>query len=128
MTNYLIVVPRGNTELFDLLSVAFRGHTGFEVVIDRRGADSPAVPRSTGVEANAERRGGRLSLGPDEIAVAERAEQDSRPAPEGTSRSLQRIPVRRRRVRSSTPGVRGASPQRQPQSYADSDAGFATSC
>ncbi len=36
MTNYWIVVPRGNTELFDLLSVAFRGHTGFYVVVDRR--------------------------------------------------------------------------------------------
>jgi hypothetical protein len=128
MTNYLIVVPRGNPELFDLLSVAFRGHTGFQVVVDRRGADSPAVPGSTSDGAGAERRGGRLSLGPDEIAVAERADRNIRPAPGGTSRSLQRIPVRRRRVRPSTSGARGASSHAQPQPDADSDAGSATSC
>ena len=41
MANYLIVVPRGNAELFELLSVAFRGDTGFNVVIDRRGSELP---------------------------------------------------------------------------------------
>jgi hypothetical protein len=112
MANYLIVVPRGNTELFDLLSVAFRGHTGFQVVIDRRGAGSPASGSTT--PDGAERRGGRLSLGPDEIAVAERSERTDLPGTAGdTPRVFQRVPVRRRRVRSSVTGARAASPQPQ---------------
>jgi hypothetical protein len=110
MTNYLIVVPRGNTELFDLLSVAFRGHTGFQVVIDRRGAGSPASAGTTGDMT--ERRGGRQSLGPDEIAVAERAERTDRSGTTSdTPRSFQRVPVRRRRVRSRAAAAREASSQ-----------------
>jgi hypothetical protein len=121
MANYLIVVPRGNHELLDLLSVAFRGHTSFSVVVDRRGTDSDGLPISSKnddsgpsrVEAQrpspveSERRGGRMSLGPDDIVVAERAERADRPVPGGEpSRSFQRIPVRRRRARrpSSSPG------------------------
>jgi hypothetical protein len=123
MTNYLIVVPRGNTELFDLLSVAFRGHTGFRVVIDRRGAGSPASARATG--ALAERHGGRLSLGPDEIAVAECVERTDRPGTATeTPRSFQRVPVRRRRVRSQATAAREASPQ--PRHAAESGARPAT--
>jgi hypothetical protein len=119
MTNYLIVVPRGNTELFDLLSVAFRGHTGFQVVIDRRGGGSPASAGTTGDMA--ERRGGRLSLGPDEIAIAERAERTDRSGTAcDTPRSFQRVPVRRRRVRSPAT----ASPQ--PRQAADPGAPPAT--
>lgn len=110
MTNYLIVVPRGNTELFDLLSVAFRGHTGFQVVIDRRGTGSPASAGTTGDMT--ERRGGRQSLGPDEIAIAERAERTDRSGTTSdTPRSFQRVPVRRRRVRSQATAAREASPQ-----------------
>lgn len=109
MTNYLIVVPRGNTELFELLSVAFRGHTGFNVVIDRRGSDAPSpdghpilvednVPHATSPGVDAERRGGRVLLGPDEIVVVERAEPADRPVPGGVPRAYPRIPVRRRRA------------------------------
>ena len=94
MTNYWIVVPRGNTELFDLLSVAFRGHTGFHVVVDRRGSE-PA-------ESATERRVGRMPLGPDEIVVAEQKERADRQAMGGeTTRSYRHVPVRRRRVRQS---------------------------
>jgi hypothetical protein len=98
MANYWIVVPQGNTELFDLLSVAFRGHTGFNVVVDRRGSESSP--------AETERRASRMPLGPDEIVVAERAEQVDCPATGGeASRSLQHVPVRRRRVRRSASGT-----------------------
>jgi hypothetical protein len=91
MANYLIVVPRGNTELFDLLSVAFRGLTGFHVVVDRRASASLAGP---------ERRSSRITPGPDEIVVAERSERADRPgAGERAPRIHQRVPVRRRRVR-----------------------------
>jgi len=123
MANYLIVVPRGNPELLDLLSVAFRGHTGFTVVIDRRGTDSDGLlvsskdddsgpshvvaQRSSNV--GAERRGGRMSLGPDDIVVAERAERADRPV-SGVepSRSFQRIPVRRRRARRPSSSAGGS--------------------
>ena len=65
MATYWIVVPRGNSELFDLLSIAFRGRSGFTVIVDRRsGDDAP-----DGVE----RRGHRAEIGPDEIIVAEQA-------------------------------------------------------
>ena len=95
MTNYWIVVPRGNTELFDLLSVAFRGDTGFHVVVDRRGAESGGL--------DPERRAGRMPLGPDEIVVAEQKERADRQAMGGeTTRSYRHVPVRRRRVRQST--------------------------
>ena len=98
MANYVIVVPRGNTELLDLLSVAFRGHTGFNVVVDRRGSEEA----QGGSNVPAERRGGRLALGRDEIVVAERADLADRPVNGGDgSRSFQRIPVRRRRARRS---------------------------
>lgn len=128
MPNYLIVVPRGNTELLDLLSVAFRGHTGFNVVIDRRGTGSgPAVIPSTGdastlSSVEADRRGGRLWLGPDEIVVAERAERTDRPAPGEPSRAFQHIPVRRRRARRPSPGASGSS------RHAQGGSGAATVC
>lgn len=73
MASYWIVVPRGNEELFDLLSMAFQGRSGFTVIVDRR-ADDHAAARVEG----AERRGQRAELGPDEIVVAERAEQAAR--------------------------------------------------
>lgn len=103
MANYLIVVPRGNTELLDLLSVAFRGHTGFNVVIDRRGAPG-AVP-SPSID-DAER--GRVPLGPDDIVVAERADRADWPVSGEPSRSFQRIPVRRRRARRQSLGTEGS--------------------
>jgi hypothetical protein len=110
MANYLIVVPRGNTELLELMSVAFRGHTSFNVVIDRRGSASDQVVSPSNVEA--ERRAGRLPLGPDEIVVAERAERADRPVSgDQSSRAFQTIPVRRRRARRPLPGT-GGSPQR----------------
>lgn len=137
MTNYLIVVPRGNTELFDLLSVAFRGHTGFNVVIDRRGSDAPpasvssspepfSLAENEAPEADTERRGGRLLLGPDEIVVAERAERADRPGTGGETRSYQRIPVRRRRAGRS-PSRAGTRSPRQERHDAPT-AGDATAC
>lgn len=100
MANYLIVVPRGNTELLELLSVAFRGRSDFNVVIDRRGTATSLTP----AEVTAE-RGGRAPLGPDDIVVAERADRSDRPASGGeASRSFQHIPVRRRRTRRSASG------------------------
>ena len=138
MTNYLIVVPRGNTELFELLSVAFRGHTGFNVVIDRRGSDAPAspdghpilvednVPHATSPDVDAERRGGRVLLGPDEIVVVERAEPADRPVPGGVPRAYPRIPVRRRRA-GRTPAPTGSAPSR-PARLDASARGHATAC
>ena len=73
MANYLIVVPRGNTELFDLLSIAFSGDDGFQVVLDRRGHDGmPARGNAR------ERRTPDVVPGPDEIVVAESAERADR--------------------------------------------------
>jgi hypothetical protein len=90
MTNYWIVVPRDNIELFELLSVAFRGDAGFHVVVDRRG------PGSGG--SDMERRVG-MPLGPDEIVVAEQKERADRLAMGGeTTRSFRHVPVRRRRI------------------------------
>ena len=87
MANYLIVVPRGNAELFDLLSVAFRGHTGFNVVVDRRGPRGARTVKWACPElapnVPAERRGGRVALGRDEIVVAERADRTDRPVSGG---------------------------------------------
>ena len=106
MANYLIVVPRGNSELFDLLSVAFRGHTGFNVVVDRRQPGSGAVedPPTGDVEGAAS----RMPLGPDEIVVAERAERADRLANGNEMPPLYRhVPVRRRRPR--RPASRAAS-------------------
>lgn len=109
MANYLIVVPRANTELFDLLSAAFRGHTSFSVVIDRRGSES--------LLAEAERRTSRVTPGPDEIVIAERSDRGDRPPAGGESRrSYPHIPVRRRRIRSGSARrqgvVRGVSNRR----------------
>ena len=64
MASYYIVVPKGNPELFSLLSAAFRGQSGFSVIVDRRTAETP--------ERRGERRGGDVALGPDEFIVAER--------------------------------------------------------
>jgi hypothetical protein len=102
MANYLIVVPRNNTELFDLLSVAFRGHTGFNVVIDRRTSN----PMS-----NAPRSSSRTALGPDEIVVAERTERTDHPSSgNGPIRSIVRVPVRRRRRAHARAGARLPQP------------------
>lgn len=127
MTNYLIVVPRGNRELFELLSAAFSGQSGFNVVIDRRGTESPAStgdgPHASAPDADGERRGGRVLLGPDEIVVAERADRADRPVIGGEPRAYRRIPVRRRRAGRSTP--RTASASSRPL---DAPAGRATAC
>ena len=132
MTNYLIVVPRGNTELFELLSVAFRGHTGFNVVIDRRGSDAAAVSSastpglvSRGEDA-ADRRGGRDLLGPDEIVVAERADRADRPVTGGEPRAYPRIPVRRRRAGRST--ARTGSVPPRPERHDAPAGGRASAC
>ena len=115
MTNYLIVVPRGNRELFELLSVAFSGQNGFNVVIDRRGPDAPDdVPHASAPDADGERRGGRVLLGPDEIVVAERAERADRPVIVGEPRAYRRIPVRRRRAGRSTARTGSVSPRPDP--------------
>ena len=133
MANYLIVVPRGNTELLDLVSVAFRGRTGFNVVIDRRGTDLDEVLSPSKDEASspskvaAERSGARMPLGPDDIVVAERAERTDRPVSGSEpSRSLQRIPVRRRRAGRPARGT-GDSPQHA-QGPGGPGAGAATAC
>ncbi len=138
MTNYLIVVPRGNTELFELLSVAFRGHTGFNVVIDRRGSDAPAVSSmspagllSQGDDSapdDAERRGGRVLLGPDEIVVAERADRADRPVTGGETRSY---PAHSRQAASRWPlDIRTSSGSPRPKRHDTDapDAGGATAC
>jgi hypothetical protein len=138
MTNYLIVVPRGNRELFELLSVAFSGQNGFNVVIDRRGPDAPAsrddVPDAPAPDGDGERRGGGVLLGPDEIVIAERAERaeradraerTDRPVTGGEPRAYRRIPVRRRRAgRSTRPG----SPSPRPEPLAAPSGGGATAC
>jgi hypothetical protein len=66
MASYWIVVPRGNTELYDLLSVAFRGRSDFSVIVDRR--DAAQQP------PEGERRAEGPEPGPDEFVVAERAD------------------------------------------------------
>jgi hypothetical protein len=68
MASYWIVVRRDNTELLEILSVAFRGRTGFDVVADRR----TGPPRKR--RGPAERRGPQLEWGADEFIVAERVE------------------------------------------------------
>jgi hypothetical protein len=65
MASYWIVVRRENRQLLEILSVAFRGRTGFEVVADRR----TKLARRRKVT---ERRGPQLSWGADEFIVAER--------------------------------------------------------
>ena len=91
MASYWIVVPRGNSELFDLLSIAFRGRSGFTVIVDRRSGDD--APHG------AERRGHRADIGPDEIVVAEQAVRIGQQS--GPSDSVRRVASRGR------PGVRG---------------------
>jgi len=133
MTNYLIVVPRGNRELFELLSVAFSGQNGFNVVIDRRGPDAPAsrddVPDAPAPDGDGERRGGGVLLGPDEIVIAERAERTERadrPVTGGEPRAYRRIPVRRRRA--GRPTARPVSASLGPESLAAPAGGGATAC
>lgn len=75
MANYLIVVPRGNTELFDLLSIAFSGDDGFQVVLDRRGHDGASASEHSHRPDADERRTPDVVPGPDEIVVAESAER-----------------------------------------------------
>jgi len=78
MANYLIVVPRGNTELFDLLSIAFNGDDNFQVVLDRRDqAGRPAAEHARRLNVH-ERRTPNVVPGPDEIVVAESAERADR--------------------------------------------------
>ena len=103
MANYLIVVPRGNAELFELLSVAFRGDTGFNVVMDRRCSESTL--------ADTERRTSRVTPGPDEVVIAERSDRSDRPRT-GTESvwSYRPVPVRRRRIRSGRPAHIGLEP------------------
>jgi len=78
MTNYLIVVPRGNAELFNLLSTAFSGDDGFRVVLDRRDRDGAPVPEHAYRVNARERRSADVVPGPDEIVVAESAEPSDR--------------------------------------------------
>jgi hypothetical protein len=93
MASYWIVVPRGNAELFDLLSIAFDGRSDFTVIVDRRADDSAASGE------RAERRGQRAELGPDEIVVAERAEQAARADRSPSHRRQRTVPVIRSRPR-----------------------------
>lgn len=65
MATYWIVVPRANQDLFDLLSLAFQGRSGFTVIEDRRSRE--------GHGHDLERRAGIVELGRDEIVVAEQA-------------------------------------------------------
>ncbi len=81
MASYWIVVPRGNQELFELLSHAFRGRSGFTVIEDRRASVS-RIPED-------ERRGVAAPLGPDEIVIAELADRSARTPRE---RRLSRVP------------------------------------
>jgi hypothetical protein len=63
MAAYWIIVRRENLELFEALAVAFRGRTGFRVILDRRQSSvSPRFP---------DRRGAALPYGPDEFIIAE---------------------------------------------------------
>jgi len=70
MPSYWIVVRRDNRELFETLSVAFRGRTGFSVVADRRRTPHAWRPRAV------DRREAQAVWGADEFIVAERLEPD----------------------------------------------------
>jgi hypothetical protein len=98
MASYWIVVPRGNAELFDLLSMAFRGRTDFSVIVDRR----TAVAAPPGVD----RRPRGEALGPDEIVIAEQAERPAVASDERTAsvRAVARRPVVRRLPRTDRGG------------------------
>ena len=101
MASYWIVVTRENAELYELLSVAFRGRPDFSVIIDRRAAGQAA--------GKAERRGRGPRLGPDEFVVAERLDPVGQPfdaSAAGNRRVKVSVPVRRRRV---PPGSRRTS-------------------
>jgi hypothetical protein len=117
MTSYWIVVPRGNSELFDLLSFAFRGRSGFTVILDRRTIE-PSADRA----GEWERRTVGADLGPDEFIVVERAEQAVRSEGSGATghRSSGRIPVIRSRprgrVRRPTEPARSTHAARPPAS------------
>jgi hypothetical protein len=89
MASYWIVVPRGNEELFQLLSLAFRGRSDFSVIVDRRLA-ADAV-------AGSDRRGAESTPGPDEIIVAERADRVERPVESAGRRARMRPAASRRR-------------------------------
>jgi hypothetical protein len=98
MASYWIVVPRDNPELFELLSVAFRGRAGFNVIVDRRG------PTSTSPDG--ERRASNAQLSHDEFIIAERADRTAEEADQAGSDTKHRhtgpqVPVRRRRPRRS---------------------------
>jgi hypothetical protein len=84
-------VPRGNTELFDLLSIAFRGRSGFTVILDRRAGDGPH---------GAERRGSGVELGPDDVVVAEQAVR----VPQQSGQEPRRLPSDGRRAESAWRG------------------------
>jgi hypothetical protein len=105
MASYYIVVPRGNPELFSLLSAAFRGQSAFSVILDRRTSES--------LERTGERRGGDVALGPDEFIVAERlgSRRLERPARSRTA-DLER---RAGRTGSRGSGRRSLSPERRSQ-------------
>ncbi len=94
MASYWIVVPRDNPELFELLSVAFRGRAGFSVIVDRRavGGDS----------SEGERRASNARLAHDEFIIAEQADQADGVDKARDHRHIgPRVPVRRRRPRRS---------------------------
>jgi hypothetical protein len=107
MASYWIVVPRDNPELFELLSVAFRGRAGFSVIVDRRSASrtSPAN----------EARASNAPLGHDEFIIAEQADRTAgQSVNEAEHRHTgPRVPVRRRRARRS--GYRIESGQGYPR-------------
>jgi hypothetical protein len=88
MASYWIVVAKGNAELFDLLSVAFKGRSDFSVIVDRRGTEQEP--------AGGDRRGAGPELGPDEFVVAERAEPFERQVPHATRAGRQATRARRR--------------------------------
>jgi hypothetical protein len=96
MASYWIVVPRENVELFELLSAAFRGRTGFNVILDRRSAGAPT--------AEGDRRTTGLHPGPDEIVIAEQTGQaDGSELPIAGARQQARRRIYRRRP---GPGIR----------------------
>jgi hypothetical protein len=93
MASYWIVVPRGNAELFDLLSMAFRGRSGFHVIVNRRATDAPTD--------GSDRRTRSADPGPDEIIVAECADRSAVGEDDGRTRPMRRLPVRRERTRAA---------------------------
>jgi hypothetical protein len=102
MASYWIIVPSGNADLYDLLSIAFRGRAGFSVIMDRR---APEIARTV-----SDRRAPRVDVGPDEIIVAERLERmagdrsSRQPANRATATRL-----RGRRMGASADGGRQSS-------------------